>query len=420
MIDREVDTGIDDANMVNSRKVDIVLFGATGFTGELTAEYLTRAMFSEDFSWAIAGRDLQKLERLKKRLCAINPAVRDQLKILLADSSDSESLLRMASATRVVLTTVGPYIYHGEALVKACIESGTDYADLTGEPEFVDAMLVRYDLLARERRIRIVNSCGFDSIPHDVGVYYTIRQLAIRLGTETVKHADVKVEGFVRAGGRFSGGTWHSAIHAFSRVGSYLSQKFSQDQSDNDSGRVVGGLFPTLKYRNEIKAWALPFPTIDPQVVKRSAGAMDEYGEQFHYGHYVQVGRLPGVLAGVAAVAGIFTLAQLGPTRQWLLNQKQQGSGPSAAQRAHGYFKVVFVAWCDGLKLVTQVSGGDPGYNETAKMLAESGLCLALDRRGLPDYYGVVTPVMAMGKRLLQRLESGAIQFEVLTEEDYG
>jgi len=400
-------------------KFDIVLFGATGFTGELTAEYLSRAMFRERFRWAIAGRNLQKLERLKKRLCAINPAVRQELGVLVADADDDDSLNRLAGAARVVLTAVGPYMQHGEALLMACIEQGADYADLSGEPEFVNAMLQRHDEVAREKRLRIVNCCGFDSIPHDLGVYYTIQQLSRRLGAETVSQSAVRVEGFVSAGGGVSGGTWHAAIQALSKVGSFLGTKAVPEPSDGESGRRIGGLFPSLRYRDEIAAWALPFPTIDPQIVKRSASALEEYGEQFHYGHYLQVKRLPVVLVGVAAVAGLLTLAQLGPARQWLLGLKEPGTGPRSGQRARGFFAVRFAGYCDGLKLVTEVSGGDPGYNESAKMLAETGLCLALDRRGLPRHYGVITPVTAMGKRLLHRLEMSDIRFQVLSEEDY-
>lgn len=404
--------------MSQSKKLDIVLFGATGFTGELTAEYLARALLKESFRWAIAGRDIEKLERLKKRLFSINPALREELEIIVADSSQPESLQAMASRTRVVLSTVGPFIYHGEPLVKACVEAGTDYADLTGEPEFVDLMIERYHSAALEKKIRIINSCGFDSIPHDFGVFYTVRQLAQRLGSEVLRSSKVKVEGFVRAGGRFSGGTWHSAIHSFSRAWEYLQQRRQRKQNLRRSDRTVGGVVPALRYRSEIGAWALPFPTIDPMVIERTATVLDDYGQHFRYGHYVRVKRLPRVLMGLAAVAGVFTLAQIPPTRNWLLKQKPQGSGPSAAQRAYGHFSVVIIAECDGVKLTSRVSGGDPGYTETAKMLGETGLCLALDRRVLPKQYGVVTPVVGMGKRLLNRLELADIRFEVIKEED--
>lgn len=187
--------------MPQSKKLDIVLFGATGFTGELIAEYLARAQLHEPFRWAIAGRDPQKLERLKTRLCSINPVVREDLQIIIAESDQPETLRAMAARTRVVLSVVGPYIHHGEALVSACIEAGADYADLTGEPEFVDRMIQRYQAAAAERKVKIIHSCGFDSIPHDLGVFYTLRQLAQRLGKETMRQSDVKVEGFVRAGG---------------------------------------------------------------------------------------------------------------------------------------------------------------------------------------------------------------------------
>lgn len=401
-----------------SPRYDLILYGATGYTGQLTAEYLARAGFREDFTWALAGRDAVRLERLRQRLCSINPAVRDRVGIVVADSADLDSLRAMTAQGRVLLTTVGPYIQHGEALVAACIDTGTDYADLTGEPEYVDGLLERHHAAAEAARVRIVNSCGFDSIPHDFGVFYTLRQMGQRLGRPALRQSEVRVEGFVRAAGRFSGGTWHSAVTAFSRVGSYVKQRRRVPTPELSDDRSVDTLTPTLRFREEIQAWALPFPTIDPQVICRSARSQPDYGRHFHYGHYVQVRRLPKVLLGVATVAGIFALSQVPLTRNWLLRQKAPGSGPSLAQRSRGFFRVVFVAECDGLRMVTRVSGGDPGYAETAKMLAETGLCLALDRRALPRHYGVITPVLAGGAALLQRLQLADIRFEILQEQD--
>jgi short subunit dehydrogenase-like uncharacterized protein len=159
------------------KQYDIVLFGATGFTGELTAEYLARAMLSEKFTWAIAGRSESKLEKVKQKLQAINPDCESQVDLLVADIEDQASLNTMADRAKVVITTVGPYILYGEKVVQACVEHGADYVDLTGEPEFVELIINRYHRQAEAQGVRIVNCCGFDSIPHDLGAYYTVQQL---------------------------------------------------------------------------------------------------------------------------------------------------------------------------------------------------------------------------------------------------
>src|SRR3954466_1399623 len=184
------------------REHDIVLFGATGFTGALTAEYLA-AHAGEGVRWALAGRNRAKLEALSERLGIDVP-------LLHADVTDDASLRSVAESTRVVITTVGPYVTYGEPLVAACAAAGTDYVDLTGEPEFVDRMYLRHHARAAETGARIVHACGFDSIPHDLGVLFTVEQLP--------EDVPLRVEGFVRAGGAPSGGTFHSAITAFSRV----------------------------------------------------------------------------------------------------------------------------------------------------------------------------------------------------------
>lgn len=402
--------------MTTERLYDVVLFGATGFTGELTAEYLARAARREQFRWAIAGRSLEKLQRLKRRLLSINPDLGEQLGILEADVSNPESLARLAAATRVVITTVGPYLHYGEPVLKACVEQGADYVDLTGEPEYVSQMLERYGQQAERNKVRIVNCCGFDSIPHDLGAWFTVKTLTQGLSKLDAARETIRVEGFVRAGGSISGGTWHSAIHSFSRA-RHLAKEMTRQRGTPSSHRVIKSTSPRLNYRKDLQTWACPFPTIDPQIVKRSARALEEYGQHFEYGHYVQIKRLPKLLMGMAAVGGIFTLAQLTWTRNWLLSLRGQGEGPSRQQIERGWFKVTFIGESSRRRVVTQVSGGDPGYGETSKMLAEAGLCLALDRRRLTRQYGILTPAQAMAKPLFERLQQAGIRFEVLEEE---
>ena len=389
--------------MRDDRPYDLVLFGATGFTGGLTAEYLARHA-PAGLRWALAGRNPAKLAQVRQRLVAIDPKLAE-LPLLTADVTDAESLRAVAESARVVATTVGPYIHHGEPLVAACAAAGTDYLDITGEPEFVDLMYVRHHAEAVRTGARLVHACGFDSIPHDLGAWFTVKQLP--------SDVPITVDGFVRAGGRFSAGTYHSALTAFSRTAQMSrAAKERKAVEPRPTGRRVRAVPGKVSRSKEIGRWAVPLPTIDPQVVRRSAAARPEYGPDFRYRHFAAVKRLPTVLVAGAGLAGLVGLVKLPPTRRWLLGRLSSGQGPSAEQRAKSWFTVRFVGTGGGRKVLTEVAGGDPGYDETAKMLAESGLCLALD--DLPPTSGQVTPVTAMGDALLDRLVNAGLTFRVL------
>ena len=398
--------------MSAERTFDVVVFGATGFTGRLASEYLARKMASAPFRWAIAGRNRGKLEEIKKALEAIDPACA-AVGVLEASVDDKPSLARMARAARVVLTTVGPYAEHGEPVVEACVAEGTDYVDITGEPDFVDRTVARFDESARKAGIRIVSCCGFDSIPHDIGVFYTVKELAR-------PEAALKIEGFVRATGTFSGGTWQSAIGAMSNLRASAKGKRAAKVATKlghvaaRGARRVRGAKGGVRFERGLGAWVCPLPTIDPQVVLRSARALDAYGPSFEYGHYARVKSGMKLAAGLAGVGAVVALAQLGPTRALLRKVRPSGDGPSAETRARGRFEVTFIATTPEDRMVSRVSGGDPGYAETAKMVSEAALCLALDRKKLPSTSGVLTPAVAMGEPLLARLQSAGIRFEVV------
>jgi short subunit dehydrogenase-like uncharacterized protein len=383
-----------------SRPYDIVVFGATGFTGALTAEYLA-AHAPPETRWALAGRNMSKLEQVRARLGAGSA----ELPLLRADVTDAESLRAVAEATKVVITTVGPYIRYGEPLVAACAAAGTDYVDLTGEPEFVDRMWLGYHEQASRSGARIVHSCGFDSIPYDIGALFTVEQLP--------EGVPIALEGFVRVGGTFSGGTYQSAIEIAARLrqGASVARE-RRGREGGPSDRRVRGVSGAPHRDAFGGGWVAPIPTIDPVTVLRSARALNRYGPNFSYSHYLAVKRLP-VLVGLAGgAAGLIALAQLPPTRSALLKLKSSGEGPSPEQRAKAWFRVRFRARADGRTVQTQVSGGDPGYGETSKMLAESALCLAFDE--LPQRAGQLTPAVAMGDALLGRLQRAGIAFEVL------
>jgi short subunit dehydrogenase-like uncharacterized protein len=382
------------------REYEIVLFGATGFTGALTAEYLA-ANAPSDLRWAIAGRNRQKLDDVRGKLEGADPGV------LEADVTDESSLQALAETTKVLITTVGPYLNYGEPLVAACAAAGTDYVDLTGEPEFVDRMWLRYHEEARRNGARIVHSCGFDSIPYDLGALFTVQRLP--------EGVPIKLEGFVRTRGAFSGGTYASTVTAFSRVRQMATtareRRRREGQPSDRKIRVSTG----MPHRDDVAGgWVVPMPTIDPQTVARSARALERYGPDFTYSHYMVV-RNPALIPAFAAGAGtLIGLSQLPPARDALLKLKPSGSGPSPEERAKNWFRVRFRARAGDQGLVTQVSGGDPGYGETSKMLAESALCLARDE--LPAHAGQVTPAVAMGQPLIDRLQRAGMEFRVLEQ----
>ncbi|MBQ1038296.1 trans-acting enoyl reductase family protein [Micromonospora sp. C81] len=392
--------------MAGERTYDVVLFGATGFTGGLTAEYLARHA-PPGLRWALAGRDPGRLAAVRDRLAAIDPTLTD-LPLLTADVTDAASLRAVAESARVVASTVGPYVHHGEPLVAACARAGTDYLDITGEPEFVDLMYVRHHAEAARTGARLVHACGFDSIPHDLGVWFTVKQLPADV--------PITVDGYVRAGGRFSAGTYHSALTAFSRTGQ--ASQAARDRravEPRPTDRRVRAVAGRLGRSAELGIWTVPLPTIDPQVVRRSAAARPEYGPDFRYRHFAAVKRLPTVLAGAVGLGAVVGLVKLPPSRRWLLGRLASGQGPTAEQRAASWFRVRFVGTGGGQRVVTEVAGGDPGYDETAKMLGESALCLALDE--LPRTAGQVTPVAAMGDALLDRLVRAGLTFRVLKQD---
>jgi short subunit dehydrogenase-like uncharacterized protein len=384
------------------REHEIVVYGASGFTGGLTAEYLARNV--PGLRWALAGRNQGKLEAVRDRLAGIDPALAG-LPLIKADAGDPDALHAMASATQVVITTVGPYVHYGEPVVAACAAAGTDYVDLTGEPEFVDRMWLGYHAEAQRSGARLVHSCGFDSIPHDLGALFTVLQLP--------EGVPLRVEGFVRAGGTFSGGTFHSAVNAMGRLRQSRQAAGERKRAEpRPEGRRVGGIAGPPRRVPEAGGWVLPMPTIDPMVVLRSAAALDRYGPDFRYGHYLAIKRLPMAVGLVGGLGGIIALAQLPPTRNLMLKLKDPGDGPTAEQREKAWFKVRFIgAPSDdgGPRVITEVAGGDPGYGETSKMLAETALSLARD--DLPETAGQVTPAVALGQTLIDRLSAAGISF---------
>jgi short subunit dehydrogenase-like uncharacterized protein len=385
------------------RPYDVAVLGATGFTGALTAgEIAARA--PEGLRWAIAGRSADKLAGVRERIAADRPGAPEP-EIVLADVTDSASLRALAESTRVLATTVGPYVEYGAGVVAACAEAGTDYVDLTGEPEFVDRMYVAHHARATETGARLIHACGFDSIPHDLGTQFAVEQLP--------EGVPLEVRGYVRASGRFSGGTFASAMKGFSRPRQNLEaarERKRREGPANNGRRVHLHAGP----HRALGAWAIPLPTIDPQIVSRSARALERYGPDFGYGHYAAVKHLPVAAGSVAGLSALFAAAQVPPLRNALLSRLPQGRGPSDEQMEKSWFSVRFVGEGGGRRVLTEVAGGDPGYRETSRMLAESALCLAFDE--LPETAGQVTTAVAMGPALRARLERSGIAFRMVED----
>jgi short subunit dehydrogenase-like uncharacterized protein len=384
------------------RELDIVVVGATGFTGRLTADYLARHA-PAGLRWGIAGRDQGKLEAVREHLSTLDERLVD-LPLLTADVTDEVSLKDVAHRAGVVITTVGPYLHYGEPLVAACAGAGTDYVDLTGEPEFVDRTYVAHHSTAQQTGARLVHACGFDSIPHDLGAYFTVARLP--------DDVPITLRGVVRASAMVSGGTFHSAMNGLSRArqarAAAAARREVEPRPTGRSSRAVAG----KPHRDPVLGrWLLPLPTIDPTIVARSGAALPAYGPEFRYSHFAGTKTLRYAVGGASAVATLGLAAQVPPVRRALLKRVSPGDGPDASRRARSWFTVDFVGEAGGETIHTRVAGGDPGYDETAKMLAESALCLAFDRN--PTTAGQVTTAQAMGEALTTRLVAAGLTFEV-------
>ena len=395
------------------RDYDIVLFGATGFTGCLVAEYLQEVYGNgEDLSWAIAGRSEEKLRRVAADIGAPDTP------IIIADSSDPVALATMANSTTVVCTTVGPYALYGSDLVQACVDAGTHYCDLTGEVHWMRDMIQRHQEQARASGARIVHTCGFDSIPSDLGTLFLQEAMLARHGVPA-EQVKLRVNRF---SGAFSGGTVASMINMMEQAGkdssvrkvmadpyALLPEGATRGSDRNDQTSAI--------YDEDFERWTLPFvmAAINTRVVRRSNALMNfAYGEQFRYDEAMlapaKQGMVTSKLAGLAMTAGSASL--IVPPLRAVAKRflPSPGEGPSKEQREKGFYDIYLYGVHPedrDLDLVARVTGDrDPGYGSTSKMLAESAICLA--REDLPCEGGFWTPASAMGQVLIERLEDSA------------
>lgn len=375
---------------------DIVVYGATGFTGGLVVKYLAQNTDSTQMKWAIAGRDLNKLFKVKNSIVAEHPDL-SSLGVIVASNEDEKSLERLAQSTKVVITTAGPYLKYGEQVVKSCVEAGTHCLDLSGEPNYVDHIYKYYDFPAQRSGSVIINSCGFDSVPADLGALYT----ALQLG-----QGDGKViQCYVSVKGSFSGGTLLSAIE-------HLEQK-DMSSSNGINYSIGKKKLKSFHYQKLLKKWSVPMPVIDPIVVGKSSRAHKNiYGNDFSYAQYIGLDR-PWESAGLFAGVGALLLAsKFSAVKEKLVDWKSSGEGPSEEERTHSHFKVSFIGSLGEKHIVTSVSGGDPGYTETSKMIAEAALLLVENGDEYKDKGGVHTPAGVLGQKYIEKLQQRGILFE--------
>jgi len=401
-----------------SRDFDIVLWGATGFTGRLVAEYLVRNYLGgdTDLRLALAGRNAEKLAAIANGIGA------PQLPILVGDSFDPDSLDAITAKAEVLISTVGPYAKYGANVVAACVRNGTDYCDLTGETHFVRAMIDAHHEEAKKTGARIVHCCGYDSIPSDLGTLMVQKAFRERNG----KHASQVKMAAVEMRGAFSGGTIASMTNIVDELKETPSlRKVLGDPYALNPKGIRGpdkGDQSGARFDNDFNMWTGPFimAAINTRVVRRSHVLMGQpWGEDFRYSEVMGTGRgakgLASALALAAGVIGFMASLAIPLTRPFVEKRlPAPGEGPSANARAKGRFKTQFIALGDGEPVHGIVADHrDPGYGSTAVMLSEAALCLALQGKDLQTKGGILTPAAAMGMRLVERLRAAGMTFEV-------
>ncbi len=381
---------------MSSPSFDIVVFGASGYTGRLVAEYLWERYGESEFKWAMAGRSVEKLAAVRAEM-----GIGEQIELLAVDVDDPVSVQKMVDACKVVITTVGPYQLYGEELVKQCAERGTDYVDLTGEPGWMHGTIARYSEAAKKTGARIVHSCGFDSIPFDLGVFI-LQQHAIKKTGRPI----AAVKGRMRAmSGTFSGGTIASmratmaAAKANPDLIGILTNPFALTEGfvgpDQPKGAVP-------QYDAELQSWSAPFfmAPINTKNVHRSNYLLDHaYGEGFCYDEMILTGDGDEGKATAEFITKDDSISK---------SNLQPGEGPSQEERENGFYDAIFLGESEGGELmISSVKGDrDPGYGSTSKMLAEAAVCLLLH----PDLAagGLWTPAAALGETLITRLNDYA------------
>jgi short subunit dehydrogenase-like uncharacterized protein len=406
---------------MSNREFDVIVWGATGFTGQLVVDYLAETYGVDgELRWAIAGRNRSKLETVRRSCLA--EGQRDKLPMLIADSADPDSLARLVQQTNVMCTTVGPYAKYGTPLVAACVEAGTHYCDLTGEVQWMAQVIPQYQQAAEASGARIIHTCGFDSVPFDMGNWYLQQVMFERHG---VYAQQVKAR-VGRNRGAASGGTIASILNMMeeARQDPSIRRQVANPYVLYPEGTPAGQDGPDQTgaiFDPDFNQWTSPFimAAINTRVVRRSNALLGfPWGEGFRYDEAtLNTSRYKATLTSVAGGIGLLTLA-LGPTRR--LAQRflpKPGEGPTREQREAGYYEVFFRGIDPGDRsrdTTIKVSGNlDPGYGSTSRMLGEAAVCLARDELTVGG--GFWTPASALDGKYLERLTTKAgLTFEVI------
>ncbi|OJZ66307.1 enoyl-ACP reductase [Mycobacterium paraffinicum] len=409
------------------REFDIVLYGATGFVGKLTAEYL--AQTGPGTRVALAGRSTERLRAVRDTL----GETAQSWPLIPADASSPSTLNEMAARTQVVITTVGPYTRYGLPLVAACAATGTDYADLTGEPPFIRDSIDQYHKQAADTGARIVHACGFDSIPSDLSVY-ALYLAARDDGTGELAQTDFVVRSL---SGGLSGGTLASLLEVLDAASGdpdirrQLTDPYTL--SPDRAAEPELGRQPDLPWRRGRQiapelagVWTGGFmmAPANTRIVRRSNALLDwAYGRRFRYTESMSLGSSPLAPVGSAVLSGVGNASvELGSRYFKLLPRRlvervvpKPGTGPSAAVRERGYYRTeTYTTTTTGARYVARMEQrGDPGYKATSVLLGECGLALAFDRGKLSDLRGVLTPAAAMGDALLARFPAAGVTLHV-------
>ena len=398
--------------MNKSREFDIIIWGASGFTGKLVAGYIfSKYGTNGDLKWAMAGRNLAKLELVRSKVAD------KTVPIVVADSNDDEGLKEMVKRAKVICTTVGPYAKYGSKLVSVCIENQTHYCDLAGEVQWIRRMIDKHHESAVANQTKIVNCCGFDSIPSDMGVYF-IQKISKAKKGQIAKQIQMRVAG---ASGGISGGTYESLSHVNEEahkdknIFKVLINPYGLNPVGEQEGLDKYDL-RTIVYDKASKSWIGPFvmAAINTKIVRRSNALSGyAYGKDFRYDEATLSGKgLKGRVKGFISVIpiGLMMSAKPGSLLKRIIDKilPKAGEGPNKKQRENGFYNLRFyITYEDGSKALAKVIGDmDPGYGSTSKMLSEAAICLAKDE--LSYLGGVLTPSTAMGDKLLSRLEKNA------------
>ena len=406
------------------KKFNIVIHGASSFTGQIILEYfLDNYPPNERLKWAISGRNYEKLNALLKKMIS-ERSLDIKIPIIIADSYDRASIDDLTMSTDVILSTVGPYAKYGSELVLACAKNGTDYCDLAGESQWIQKMINKNQQIAEQTGARIIHACGFDSIPFDIGVFALQKYAIEKLGAPLKK-----VTTLVRAmRGGASGGTIASILNIIDETKNNrdLAKSVSDPYALNPPGKKTG---PdkrdekTYKYHSKLKTWVAPFimAGINTRIVRRSNALLGYmYGDNFSYTEFTDCGkntkgRLKAIL--INASLGLFFLFSTFSTTKKHIVQRflpKPGEGPDKKNRIDGFFKLkVYGEAQSSDKLSMTITGDqDPGYGSTSKMISETALCLAVDEITISG--GFWTPASALGEKLLKRLEQNAgLRFKV-------